>query len=117
MTRTIRWGILGPGNIAAQFAQGIQAAPDAELVAVGSRSIDSAHRFADRFHAPRRHGSYAALAADPEVDVIYIAVPHPQHVDAALLCLEAGKAVLCEKPFTVNYAEAERVVAKAREKR
>lgn len=117
MARTIRWGILGPGNIAVQFAQGIQAAPDAELVAVGSRSLDSAHRFADRFGAARRYGSYAELARDPEVDVIYIAVPHPQHVGAALLCLDAGKAVLCEKPFTVNLAEAERVVARAREKR
>jgi len=117
MSQTIRWGILGPGRIAEQFAQGIHAAPDAELVAVGSRSIDSAHRFGDRFGAARRYGSYAELANDPDVDVIYIAVPHPQHVSTSLLCLEAGKAVLCEKPFTVNLAEAERVVAKAREKR
>ena len=117
MARTIRWGILGPGKIAAQFAQGIQAAPDAELVAVGSRSIDNANRFADQFGVARRHGSYAELAQDPDVDVIYIAVPHPQHASAALLCLDAGKAVLCEKPFTVNAAETERVIARAREKR
>jgi predicted dehydrogenase len=117
MSKTIRWGILGAGTIAAQFAQGIQAAPDSELVAVGSRSAESAHRFADRFHIERRHASYADLVNDPDVDVIYIAVPHPQHVESALLCLEANKAVLCEKPFTVNTREAERVIAKAREKK
>ncbi|HTJ93636.1 MAG TPA: Gfo/Idh/MocA family oxidoreductase [Pararobbsia sp.] len=117
MTRTIRWGILGPGRIATQFAQGVQAAPNAELVAIGSRSIDSAHRFADQFNVARRHGSYAALANDPDVDVIYIALPHPFHADATMLCLDAGKAVLCEKPFTVNLAEAQRVVAHARQKR
>jgi predicted dehydrogenase len=117
MSKTIRWGILGAGHIAAQFAQGIQTAQDAELVAIGSRSLDSANRFAERFNIERRHASYADLVNDANVDVIYIAVPHPFHIEAALLCLDAGKAVLCEKPFTVNVAEAERVIASARAKK
>ena len=112
----IRWGILGPGRIATKFATGLQAAPDAKLVAVGSRNQERAEAFADQFGAPRRHGSYEALATDPEVDVIYVATPHPQHMEATLLCLDHGKAVLCEKPFAMNVGQAERMVASAREK-
>jgi predicted dehydrogenase len=117
MSKTIRWGILGAGHIAAQFAQGVQAAPDAELVAVGARALDGANRFADRFNIERRHAGYASLVNDPDIDVIYVAVPHPMHVEAALLCLDAGKPVLCEKPLTVNLREAERMIARAREKK
>jgi predicted dehydrogenase len=113
---TVRWGILGPGRIAHKFATGLQAAPGAKLVAVGSRSQENADRFADEFGAPNRHGSYAALAADPDVDVVYVATPHPAHMDATLLCLDHGKAVLCEKPFAMNLRQAERMVASAREK-
>src|SRR4051812_11102241 len=102
MTTPIRWGILGPGGIARQFANGLKAIPgDARLVAVGSRTAATAKAFADEFAAPRAHGSYEALAADPEVDAIYVATPHPMHRACAALCLEAGKAVLCEKPLTV----------------
>lgn len=113
---TIHWGILGPGSISHQFATGLQSASGAKLLAVGSRSQEKADAFADKFGAPKRHASYEALAADPDVHVIYIATPHPQHKDAALLCLEHGKAVLCEKPFTVNAKEAEEVIASARAK-
>jgi predicted dehydrogenase len=77
----------------------------------------SAAKFADRRNIPRRHASYEDLASDPDVDVVYIATPHPFHAQNATLCLQAGKAVLCEKPFCVNAAEAERVVELAREKR
>jgi predicted dehydrogenase len=115
-TSTIRWGILGPGKIAHKFATGLQAAPGAELVAVGSRSQENADGFADTYGAPHRHASYEALAADPDVDVIYVATPHPRHMDATLLCLEHGKAVLCEKPFAMNTRQAERMVATARDK-
>lgn len=113
---TIQWGILGPGSISHQFATGLQSAAGAKLLAVGSRSQAKADAFADKFGAPKRHASYEALAADPDIHVIYIATPHPQHKDAALLCLEHGKAVLCEKPFTVNAKEAEEVIASARAK-
>lgn len=102
----IRWGILGPGSIAEQFARGLAAAPGAELAAVGSRSIVRAESFAERYGFERAWGSYQELVSDPHVDVIYVATPHPFHYPASLLCLEAGKAVLCEKPFTVNAEEA-----------
>lgn len=113
--RPIRWGILGPGKIAHKFANGLQHAPGAELVAIGSRSQDNADRFADTFRVPRRHASYDALVNDPEVDVIYVATPHTVHREATNLCLRAGKAVLCEKPFAMNAAEAEDMVATSQE--
>jgi len=115
--KKVRWGILGTGAIARQFVQGLNSVPEAEVLAVGSRSSASAQEFADRRSIPRRHASYDDLASDPDVDVVYIATPHPFHAENATLCLEAGKAVLCEKPFCVNAAEAERVVELAREKR
>ncbi len=115
-TAPLRWGILGLGSIAKQFATGLQALDDAQLVAVGSRSQETAEAFGDKYDAPHRHSSYDALANDPEVDAVYVATPHPMHAEDAILCLHAGKAVLCEKPFTVNTAQAEKVVAVAREK-
>ncbi len=114
--RKFQWGILGTGSIARQFVRGLNSVPEAEVLAVGSRSEASAAKFADKRNIPRRHASYQALASDPDVDVVYIATPHPFHAENATLCLEAGKAVLCEKPFCVNAAEAERVVGLAREK-
>ena len=117
MTATFRWGILGTGNIAKQFARGLQSVPNAKLVAVGSRTLESAKTFAGEFTANRAHGTYEALAADPEIDAIYIATPHPLHRDNALLCLNHGKAVLCEKPFTVNLNEAKAIVATAKKKK
>lgn len=113
----VRWGILGTGRIAATFAEGLQSLPDAELAAIGSRSAEAAHNFAARFGATRHHASYAALAADPDVDIIYVATPHALHHANTRLCLEAGKAVLCEKPFTLNAAQARDLVQLARERR
>ncbi len=112
----INWGILGPGSIAQRFAKGLQSVPDAKLYAVGSRSLQKADEFADKHDAPKRYSSYEELAADPDVQAVYIATPHPQHKDAALLCLNHGKAVLCEKPFTVNAKEAAEVIELARAK-
>jgi predicted dehydrogenase len=112
--RPVRWGILGTGRIAGLFATGLGSVPAAEIAAVGSRTQAAADTFGDRFAIPRRHGSYAALAADPDVDVIYVATPHTQHAENSLLCLAAGKAVLCEKPFALNAREAEEVIALAR---
>lgn len=116
MSHATRWGILATGRIAQKFAQGLADAEGAELVAVGSRSQEKADAFADELDIPHRHGSYEALASDPEVDAIYIATPHPFHKDNALLCLSHGKGVLCEKPFTVNADEARAVIAAARDK-
>ncbi len=109
-----RWGIVGLGSIARQFATGLKSAPGAELAAVGSRSQEKADTFGAEFGAARCHGSYEALAADPDVDAVYVASPHPMHKADALLCLRHGKAVLCEKPFTINAAEAEEVIGAAR---
>jgi predicted dehydrogenase len=112
--RPIRWGILSTGAIAHKFAEGLRALDDAELAAVGSRRAETAEAFAQEFDVPRSHSSYADLAADPGVDVIYVATPHVFHRENTLLCLRAGKAVLCEKPFTINAREAEEVIAAAR---
>ena len=77
MSSSIRWGILGPGSIANQFAKGLQATPAGQLVAVGSRDQQRADAFADQYDAPNRHGSYESLVADPDIDAIYVATPHP----------------------------------------
>jgi predicted dehydrogenase len=114
MTERIRWGIAGTGVIAAAFAEDLRLLDDAELVAVGSRSQQAADRFADAHGAARRHVGYDALAADPEVDAIYVAVPHTGHEEVTLTALAAGKAVLCEKPFAINAAQTERMIAAAR---
>jgi len=116
MSGTIRWGILGTGAIAKKFASGLAAVDDATLVAVGSRTQERAEEFGDEFTVPRRHGSYAELGADPEVDVIYVATPHPFHKECTLLCLEGGKAVLCEKPFAINARQAQQMTDCARQK-
>lgn len=116
MTDKIRWGILSTGNIAHAFTQALQYLDDAEVIAVGSRSGDRADAFGDRYGIPNRHDSYASLANDPDVDVIYVATPHIFHKDNSLLCLNAGKAVLCEKAFTINAAEAQEVIDTARAK-
>ena len=102
MNDTIRWGILGTGKIARQFAAGLKNLSDATLMAVGSRSADSANAFGEQFAVAHRHASYEALVSDPDVDAIYVATPHSCHQENTLLALAAGKAVLCEKPFTIN---------------
>ncbi|MFA6243998.1 MAG: Gfo/Idh/MocA family oxidoreductase, partial [Candidatus Hydrogenedentales bacterium] len=117
MIKTIRWGILGTGSIARQFARGLQSAEGAELSAVGSRAASTAESFAKEFGVSRCHGSYEALAGDPDVDVIYVATPHPMHKDNTLLCLNHGKAVICEKPFAVNAQEARAMVKTAHAKK
>ncbi len=110
----MRWGILSTGWIAEQFVTDLQHLPDAEAVAVGSRTPESARAFADRFGIPRAHGSWAALVDDPEVDAIYVATPHHAHFEASMLSLTAGKATLTEKPVTLDAAHAEKLVETAR---
>jgi predicted dehydrogenase len=113
----VRWGILGTGGIARKFAEALALLPDAQIAAVGSRTKAAADDFGNAYKIPRRYGSYVELANDPEVDAIYIATIHPLHYQNCLDCLEAGKAVLCEKPFTINAAQAAGVVALARKKK
>ncbi|MES9524843.1 Gfo/Idh/MocA family protein [Streptomyces capoamus] len=113
--RSVRWGILATGGIAATFAADLFGLPGAEIAAVASRRRESAEAFAERFGARRAYGDWESLAADPDIDVVYVATPHSAHRAAAGLCLEAGRGVLCEKPFTLNLREAEELVALARE--
>jgi len=113
----VRWGILGCGNIARKFAEGLKAVDDAELVACGSRTQDNADAFGEQFDVPRRHAGYDALAADKGVDAIYVATPHVLHKDNTMLCLKHGKAVLCEKPFAINAAQAREAIDLARSKK
>ncbi len=117
MTQVIRWGILGTGKIAKAFAIALQDTPGAKLAAVASRSVDSATKFGVEHGAERFHGSYQALADDPEVDVIYIGTPHPMHHENALMCLHGGKGVLVEKSFTMNRRQAEDIINLARQKK
>jgi predicted dehydrogenase len=113
----LRWGLLGTGLIAAAFATDLALSDSGVVAAVGSRSQESAERFAKAHRVSRAHASYEALVGDPEVDIVYVATPHPMHRDNALLALEAGKPVLVEKPFTMNAQEAREVVTVARERR
>jgi len=111
----LRWGILATGGIAGAFASDLRTA-GLDLVAVGSRSQQSADAFAARFDIAHAHPSYEALVADPDVDIVYVSTPHPMHHENARLALEAGKHVLVEKPFTLNRAEADDLRALAAER-
>lgn len=114
--RPIRWGIVGTGQMASTFAADFEYADGAELVAVGSRSTAGAERFARAHSVPRPHGSYRALIDDPDVDVLYVATPHPQHFEVARAAIEAGKPVVIEKSFTATYDGTARLVELARER-
>ena len=109
MATKLRWGILATGWIAELFVKDLVLTGHS-VTAVGSRAQSSADRFAKAFGIAKAHGSYEALVADPKVDIIYIATPHPQHVSAAKLALNAGKHILVEKPFTLNAREAAEIV-------
>jgi predicted dehydrogenase len=111
----IRWGILGAGGIAAVFASAVNAHTRAQLVAVGSRNRDRAERFATAHGIPTVHTGYRGLVEDERVDAVYVATPHSEHLEHALLAIAAGKHVLVEKAFTRNAGEAEQVFAAARE--
>jgi predicted dehydrogenase len=110
----IRWGVVGPGRIAEKVVEDFAVVEGARAVAVASRSADRARDFADRHGIERAHGSYADILADPEVDVLYVATPHPQHHAIALGAIAAGKALLVEKAFTATVAGAREVVDAAR---
>jgi predicted dehydrogenase len=112
-----RWGIIGTGSAARLFAEGLRCLPDAQLVAVASRGRDSGQAFAREWAVRRVYDRREDLVADRDVDVVYIATPHARHRDDCLLCLEADKPVLCEKPFTINAGQAAEVVALARRKK
>ncbi|QDO95136.1 Gfo/Idh/MocA family oxidoreductase [Formosa sediminum] len=115
--KTIRWGIIGLGNIAHKFAKDLLTIKDAKLQAVASRSADKANAFANTYNAVNAYSSYEDLVNDPDVDAVYIATPHSFHKSHTLLCLTHDKAVLCEKPFAMNLEEVKEMIALAKEKK
>ncbi|HEX3839254.1 MAG TPA: Gfo/Idh/MocA family oxidoreductase [Acidimicrobiales bacterium] len=112
----LRWGVIGTGSIASTFATDLALTDSGQVVAVGSRTQQSADDFGNRFGILNRHSSYEALVGDPEVEVVYVGTPHPMHLPDALLALEHGKPVLVEKAFTMNGAEARTLVDAARDR-
>lgn len=114
---SLRWGIAGPGRMAATMAEAFAHVDTGRMVAVGSRDRERAAAFAERYDIARAHSSYAELVADPDVDAIYIATPHTQHLDIALAALAAGKPILVEKSFTSSVADTRRIVEAARSAR
>lgn len=109
MASQLRWGIIGAGGIARQFAEGLKTSKTGTLVATGSRAIDKANKFAEK-HGGKGFGSYEEVYNHPDVDAVYIATPHHLHMEHTIQVAQAGKAILCEKPFTLNALEAERAL-------
>jgi predicted dehydrogenase/aryl-alcohol dehydrogenase-like predicted oxidoreductase len=113
MNDKLNWGILATGAIARTFAQGVAHSKSGRLVAVGSRSLESAQKFGEEQKVPKRYGSYEALLADGEVDAVYVATPHPMHAQWAIRAARAKKHVLVEKPMGLNHAESMAIVEAA----
>ncbi|MFH1068887.1 MAG: Gfo/Idh/MocA family oxidoreductase, partial [Candidatus Glassbacteria bacterium] len=111
----LAWGIIAAGKIARKFSRGVQHSLTGRLAAVAARDLERAHGFAREFDIPAAYGSYQELIEDPAVEAVYVATPHPLHAEWAIAAARAGKHVLCEKPLAMNRAQAERVVAAARE--
>jgi predicted dehydrogenase len=118
MHKKLNWGIFSTGTIAKKFATSLAQLPACgNLLAVASRSQETADRFAEDYKVPKAYGNYGDLVRDPEIDIIYIATPHSSHYENAKLCLENNKNVLCEKSFTVNTAQADGLIRLARERK
>lgn len=115
MDKIFKWGIIGPGKIAQKFAGALAAVPNATLHAVASRAIEKAKQFATEYKAPFFYDNYETLANNKEIDAVYIATPHSFHHAHVLLCLQKKKAVLCEKPMSVNYASTAEMIKAAKE--
>jgi predicted dehydrogenase len=113
--KRIKWGIMGPGTISHKFASDLVHSPQAEIVAVASRTKEKAERFASEFNISKAYGSYEEFLQNPEIEIVYVGTLHPLHKEGVLKCLIAGKAVLCEKPFAMNAAETEEMILTAKE--
>ena len=110
---TFKWGIIGTGGIARAFAADVALLSEHEIAGVGSRTSETAKEFAKEFGLPKAYGSYDELINDPDIDAFYVATPHPAHKENVIAALNAGKPVLCEKPFSVNAQEAKEMVSAA----
>lgn len=115
-TKTIRWGIIGAGKIAAKFAKDLSTVPNSKLYAIASRNLEKAKGFGVEFNADVAYGNYKELSLDPKVDAVYIATPHSFHKEHTLLCLNQGIPVLCEKPFAMDLKEVEEMIQLSKEK-
>lgn len=115
MADIIKWGIMGPGTIAHSFAKGLDNIQDAEIYAVASHSVERAEKFAEEFNVKKAYGNYEDFLNDPEIDVVYISTTNQLHKDCVLMCLKAGKPVICEKPFTINAKDAKELINCARD--
>lgn len=111
----LRWAVMGPGWIAERFVESLQAHTTQVVAAVGSRSLDRARDFADRYGIATAVGSYDELVALDDVDIVYVATPHPSHLEHAVLSMDAGKHVLIEKPIAISADQARQIAAKAEE--
>ncbi|MRT94679.1 Gfo/Idh/MocA family protein [Ancylomarina sp. 16SWW S1-10-2] len=114
MTKKINWGIIGLGKIANKFAADLQLSNNAVLYAVASRNEEKAKAFSEKYKSTKFYSSYKELAANPEIDVIYIATPNTFHFKNTMMCLKQGKGVLCEKPMGINYREVDTMIREAR---
>lgn len=117
MTKTFNWGILAPGNIAGKFVAELKSVSNARVLAVGSRELFKAKKFASTYGIERSYGSYEELAADPDLDIIYVASPHAFHAEHTILCLKNKKAVLCEKAFALNSTQVKEMIRIAQEEK
>ena len=115
-TQKLRFGIMGCGNIAGKFAGDLPLTDNCELAAAASRTQEKAKEFAEQYQSPKAYGSYEELAADADVDIVYVATPHPFHMENSQLAINAGKHVLCEKPITMNAGELTTLIEAAKEK-
>ncbi len=117
MLKKVHWGMIGLGNIAHKFAADLQLSDHAVLQGVASRSLEKATEFAEIYNAVTAYDSYEALANDPKIDVIYIATPHTFHFENTMLCLQHGKAVLCEKPMGINSTQVQTMIQEAKSRK
>jgi len=116
MNKTYKWGILGAARIANKFAEGLKVLPNAERYAIAARSYERAEVFKEKHGFAKAFGSYEEMLADPELDIVYIATTNNLHFEHTIMCMEAGKAVLCEKPLASDVSQVKQMVNKAREK-
>jgi predicted dehydrogenase len=116
MEKTYNWAIIGAGHIANKFAEGLKVLPNARRYAVAARSLERAEIFRTEHQFEKAYGSYEEMLKDPKVDAVYISTTNNLHFEHTMMCLEAGKAVLCEKPFASNRQQVEQMIAKAKEK-
>ncbi len=116
MEKRYNWGILGAARIAHKFANGLKELPNAVCYAVAARSLERAESFKEKHDFEKVYGSYQEMLADPDLDIVYIATTNNLHFEHTMMCLEAGKAVLCEKPFASNLEQVEQMISKAKEK-